>query len=139
VDPLDLTEDPRTGNLYVSEYGGNGTITLLKPDFVNITTSGSELSIREPFSVSTSDKPKVSPIPVQQKFTIAFPTTYKGNFHLQLIDGAGRIYELGKVNIIAGGGSIEIDKTKWNLRPGVYFLCIISDTGKKDVIMLMMH
>lgn len=31
VDPLDLTEDTATGNIYVSEYGGDGTITLLRP------------------------------------------------------------------------------------------------------------
>ncbi|MDQ3291604.1 MAG: PQQ-dependent sugar dehydrogenase [Bacteroidota bacterium] len=29
--PLDLTEDINTGNIYVSEYGGDGQITLLKP------------------------------------------------------------------------------------------------------------
>lgn len=30
-DPLDLTEDTTNGNIYVSEYGGNGQIVLLKP------------------------------------------------------------------------------------------------------------
>jgi hypothetical protein len=30
-DPLDLIEDSRNGNIYVSEYGGNGQITLLRP------------------------------------------------------------------------------------------------------------
>lgn len=30
IDPLDLTEDTATGNIYVSEYGGDGTITLLR-------------------------------------------------------------------------------------------------------------
>ncbi|WP_425423099.1 DUF7594 domain-containing protein [Segetibacter koreensis] len=30
-DPLDLTEDTKTGNIYVSEYGGDGRITLLRP------------------------------------------------------------------------------------------------------------
>jgi hypothetical protein len=30
-DPLDLTEDLKTGNLYVSEYGGDGKIILLRP------------------------------------------------------------------------------------------------------------
>jgi len=30
-DPLELTEDVRNGNLYVSEYGGDGKIVLLKP------------------------------------------------------------------------------------------------------------
>ena len=29
--PIDLTEDLHTGNLYVSEYGSDGQITLLKP------------------------------------------------------------------------------------------------------------
>ncbi len=31
VDPLDITEDTTNGNIYVSEYGGNGRIVLLKP------------------------------------------------------------------------------------------------------------
>jgi len=30
-DPLDLTEDVGKGNIYVSEYGGDGRITLLRP------------------------------------------------------------------------------------------------------------
>ncbi len=30
-DPLDLTEDTTKGNIYVSEYGGDGRIVLLKP------------------------------------------------------------------------------------------------------------
>jgi hypothetical protein len=29
--PIDLTEDRSTGNIYVSEYGGEGCITLLRP------------------------------------------------------------------------------------------------------------
>lgn len=31
VDPLDLIEDTKNGNIYVSEFGGNGKITLLRP------------------------------------------------------------------------------------------------------------
>jgi glucose/arabinose dehydrogenase len=31
IDPLELTEDVKTGNIYVSEYGGNGRIILLRP------------------------------------------------------------------------------------------------------------
>ena len=31
VDPLNLTEDTRNGDIYVSEYGGNGRIVLLRP------------------------------------------------------------------------------------------------------------
>jgi hypothetical protein len=31
IDPLDITEDTLTGNIYVSEYGGEGQIILLRP------------------------------------------------------------------------------------------------------------
>jgi hypothetical protein len=31
IDPLDLTEDVRTGDIYVSEFGGEGRIVLLRP------------------------------------------------------------------------------------------------------------
>lgn len=31
VDPLDIAEDVKTGNIYVSEYGGSGKIVLLRP------------------------------------------------------------------------------------------------------------
>ncbi len=36
-DPLDLTENIRNGNIYVSEYGGEGKIVLLKPRKVIVT------------------------------------------------------------------------------------------------------
>ncbi len=35
IDPLDLTEDVKTGNIYVSEYGGEGKIILLRPKAVS--------------------------------------------------------------------------------------------------------
>lgn len=38
-DPLDLTENIKNGNLYVSEYGGGGKITLLKPAAVAFKTA----------------------------------------------------------------------------------------------------
>jgi hypothetical protein len=41
VDPLDLVEDVRNGNIYVSEYGGNGKITLLRPN----TTTAAEITL----------------------------------------------------------------------------------------------
>jgi len=36
VDPLDLTEDTRNGDIYVSEFAGEGKITLLRPSQKNI-------------------------------------------------------------------------------------------------------
>lgn len=46
-DPLDLTEDTTTGHIYVSEYGGDGTITLLRASGVspNDPTMGGALTV----------------------------------------------------------------------------------------------
>jgi glucose/arabinose dehydrogenase len=38
IDPLDLTEDVNTGNIYVSEYGADGKIDLLRPKSFTIPT-----------------------------------------------------------------------------------------------------
>jgi hypothetical protein len=49
-DPLDLVENPANGFLYVTQYdrsGGNGTITLLRPQEPNITTNKKELIFDE--------------------------------------------------------------------------------------------
>jgi hypothetical protein len=52
IDPLDLVEDPATGNLYVSEFGGQ-KLTLLKPKEVSMV---SEHTIREKTNKSRSGK-----------------------------------------------------------------------------------
>ncbi|WP_018615478.1 Ig-like domain-containing protein [Segetibacter koreensis] len=36
VDPLDLTEDTKNGDIYVSEFAGDGRITLLRPGNKNV-------------------------------------------------------------------------------------------------------
>jgi hypothetical protein len=51
IDPLDLVEDPATGNLYVSEYGGH-KLTLLKP----IPGGISKNTIRETVNIPASGK-----------------------------------------------------------------------------------
>ncbi|MEO6456264.1 MAG: hypothetical protein ABIN97_19460, partial [Ginsengibacter sp.] len=35
IDPLDIIEDVKTGNIYVSEYGRTGRIILLRPKFIS--------------------------------------------------------------------------------------------------------
>lgn len=54
---LDLTEDPRTGNIYVSEYGAK-KITLLRP-----TTAASSMPAIQPSSATGSDKSNPEPRP----------------------------------------------------------------------------
>ncbi|MEO6328759.1 MAG: DNRLRE domain-containing protein, partial [Ginsengibacter sp.] len=42
IDPLDLTEDVSKGNIYVSEYGGNGKIVLLRADTTTSNNSNTD-------------------------------------------------------------------------------------------------
>jgi hypothetical protein len=44
IDPLDLTEDVRNGNIYVSEYGGDGKIDLLRVNSSVVTPTAFTLS-----------------------------------------------------------------------------------------------
>ncbi len=49
-DPLDLVENPVNGHIYVSQFdrsGGNGTITLLRPQEPNVAVNKSELIFDE--------------------------------------------------------------------------------------------
>lgn len=42
IDPLDLTEDTKNGNIYVSQFGAGGKITLLRPMNNSITYNNKE-------------------------------------------------------------------------------------------------
>ncbi|CAN5476248.1 hypothetical protein BH23BAC1_BH23BAC1_35050 [soil metagenome] len=54
-DPLDLIEDTRNGNIYVSEYGGDGQITLLRPvEGTGVVNNLSELIFSSVKAVTTS-------------------------------------------------------------------------------------
>jgi glucose/arabinose dehydrogenase/mono/diheme cytochrome c family protein len=48
--PLDLIEDTKTGNIYVSEFGGSGKITLFKP------SSNPNEAIKEPNPITKKGK-----------------------------------------------------------------------------------
>jgi hypothetical protein len=77
-------------------------------------------------------KPVVYPNPAHGSLNIQFPSTYKGNFDLELIDPVGEAFKLNKTQINSGG-SIRVDLTKLQLKPGVYILKINSDKGKNDI------
>lgn len=157
LDPLDITEDVKTGNLYVSEYGGNnGTITLLRPSssasaarsvttaktnsgIATNTISGCDAGIEVVIAVDKNvpvlilDKPKISPNPVQKKFNIQFPNNYQGEYNLQIADISGRVYQVGKVNL-KGSINMGIDISKLSLKAGTYFLKLISDSKKSEEV-----
>lgn len=121
-DPLDLTEDLNTGNIYVSEFGDGGKITLLKAD--QDTNS----------AVVNKQRPVLYPNPGPDLFHIRFPSTYQGTYNLQLIDNIGKTYNL-KTILLPGGGSIEdVDLSDIVLAPGVYFIRIIGEDKSSEVL-----
>ena len=168
VDPLNLTEDVRTGNIYVSEYGGDsGKITLLRPrtntalratltenkavfipanhpntipscdeEAAVVTESTSLLSAAAISNTSENEKPKISPNPARKRFNIKFPYQYQGDYTIQIVDPLGKIYEIGKKKLIAGGSDMLIDISGFSIKPGIYFLSIQSNM-KKEVIKLV--
>ncbi len=156
IDPLDLTENVKNGNIYVSEYGGDGKITLLKPN-TSTTVTAQKIDKAETVSANNSpkqfpacddtaavtsqtakdalnanadnsEKPRVNPNPIQKRFNIEFPKKYEGDFTIQIIDPLGKIYEIGKKRLKAGGSAISFDISSFSFKSGIYFLKIESDT-----------
>ncbi|MEO7960711.1 MAG: Ig-like domain-containing protein [Ginsengibacter sp.] len=123
-DPLDLAEDVNTGNIYVSEYGDGGRITLLKA--------------AQPANVSAPAKPSIYPNPVQNILHIKFPeTTPGGNYQIQLIDALGRIRHVESILVQPGKSVVDQDMSKLLLTPGMYFLRIGPEKMKADVLKLI--
>jgi hypothetical protein len=88
--------------------------------------------------VNTLKRPKVYPNPLQKRFKIEFPGDYSGYSSLQLIDAAGRTYEIGTIRLQRGRSNItEVDISKLSLKAGFYYLKIVSDTRPIDVIKLI--
>ncbi|HYO06027.1 MAG TPA: T9SS type A sorting domain-containing protein, partial [Phototrophicaceae bacterium] len=163
IDPLDITENVTNGNIYVSEYGAS-KITLLRPRIGTATVTAQKGNNTEASSVSNSfnqvpscddtmavmtstentvlqitagsEKSKVTPNPVQRRFNIEFPKNYEGDFTLQIVDQLGKIFDIGKRRLKAGGSTISVDISKFSFKPGVYFLKIQSDK-KTEIIKLV--
>jgi N-acetylneuraminic acid mutarotase len=79
---------------------------------------------------------KVYPNPVYKRFNVQFPKDYKGIYSIQMIDIAGRTYNMGKSRLQAGAYNQEIDISNLSLKPGNYLLRI-SNTTQTDVIKLI--
>lgn len=83
------------------------------------------------------NKVKAYPNPVQKTLKIEFPVKYEGTYHLQIVDAIGRIYEIGRMNLPKGVSNMEADISKLALKPGFYFLKIISQNTKPELIKLI--
>lgn len=93
-----------------------------------------------PVSINVPDGSlKVYPNPFKNKFTIIFPSSYAGNYELQIIDVIGRTYDLGKTSVRAGGSIENVDVSKYALKAGVYFLSISSESNKKEILKLLVE
>ncbi|MCU7548260.1 DNRLRE domain-containing protein [Chitinophagaceae bacterium LB-8] len=83
-------------------------------------------------------KPIVYPNPLNKKFFIQFQSVYK-NISLQIVDMTGRVFELSKPSFIVSGSTMEVDVSKFNFKPGVYFLKINSRERKTEVVKLLIR
>lgn len=88
---------------------------------------------------SNSGKVKAYPNPLQKKFKMEFSARYAGDCHLQIIDALGRTYEMGKMTLPAGGSIMEADISKLSLKPGFYYLRILSANTKPEIIKLVVR
>ncbi|WP_018611216.1 malectin domain-containing carbohydrate-binding protein [Segetibacter koreensis] len=87
---------------------------------------------------NTGSIPTVFPNPIHKTFKIKFPAKYaRRNPTLQIADELGHIYPIGKVKIPAGGTTINVDVNNLSLKPGIYYLRILPETGNTDVIKLV--
>lgn len=124
------------GVLYYSS--GNFSKTTYKGLSVAETT----LPVKEegPRPVATKfSRLSVYPNPLREHFTIELPGAYKGEALLQLIDAAGRIYELGRIIVPTAGCRQDIDVSRLRLPSGAYFLKIRTDNGKSGLVTLLMQ
>ncbi|RDC64441.1 Ig-like domain-containing protein [Adhaeribacter pallidiroseus] len=133
ANPLDITEDPKTGNLYLSEYyDGNGDgkprITLLKP--VQRASSSSATFLASEVKEQSLE---VYPNPTTEDAIFAEAKNFAPNeeITLTLYDLAGLpIYTALVTASHEGNASTELHVEK-HLNPGVYILRATAASGEK--------
>lgn len=82
---------------------------------------------------------KIYPNPFKKKFAINFPSSYVGNYNLEIVDPVGRIYDLGNLNVRQGGFSSQIDVTKYGFKAGLYLLRVTSVINKTEILKLIVE
>lgn len=97
--------------------------------------AGTVTSVGEP--PANSETPKLYPNPSRQQFTVAFPPSFRGNVILQLVDGSGKVYELGKTFLPLNGGKLPVDLSRFGLGSGIYFLRISTAVGKHSILKVL--
>jgi hypothetical protein len=77
------------------------------------------------------------PNPMQNTLNIQFPPLYSGSANLQILDVAGRIYPLGMTKLQPGGSNMQVNISNLSLKPGFYYLKVISATRPAEIIKLI--
>lgn len=143
-DPLDLTEDTLTGNLYVSEYDASGTnpkITLLVPYLgeglptarvqdPSDTVANPEIYDGSDFwSARAFDAISVSPNPFKEVFNIANLPRQNSTVTIKLYDMLGKKVFGQDQNTLYSSTGLQIRLAE--IPNGVYILKINSESDKK--------
>ncbi len=74
--------------------------------------------------ITKEEKPIVFPNPSKGRFNLQFPDHFEGLTSLDIYDISGRKYTIDKIRVPHGGLDIEVDVSKFRLKPGVYYLRI---------------
>jgi hypothetical protein len=87
-------------------------------------------------AIPNLEKVSIYPNPVQGRLKVKFPSNYKGNSQLQIIDAMGTVHPLGKYNL-GSGANIEVDIRNLSLKPGFYYMKVLSESRPVEVIKLV--
>lgn len=143
-----VTKNITLGGIYATHRNGTTVLNFSFEDFKieEITTTSlsilnySLLPNEGSFnSENISGKPHVYPNPAHYRFNIEFPAAYKGRQALQIVDQLGKIHDLGIYKLTHGKFSYEINILPLCLNPGIYSLKVLSESGKTEVIKLVLQ
>lgn len=116
----------------------NFSASVNRPMVVAVEVYSFRSSAARPITVDNNvKKVNVFPNPVQNMLNIQFPSSYKGNYNLQIADAAGKVYNIGKGQLQGGGSNMTVNISQLALKPGLYYLKIISDVRPVEAIKLI--
>ncbi len=128
-DPLDLTEDTTKGNIYVSEYGGDGDIVLLRPK-----ASQSAAKTFAPLTNAVESyrrSAKAFPNPnTNGIYRILLPAGFEGDVSFSLVSLSGNTLRDGKLLVKKPVNMLTFDFSKEMMASGLYYLNLESKEQK---------
>jgi hypothetical protein len=131
-----LIKNPTTQNSLLSFNSREKTSN--RPQLVVVSSATVARSGEEILSSETDFKKLlVYPNPVRNKFNVRLPSNVKGDVTFQIVDLAGRMYNVGKTTVQPGATDINVDISKLALLPGVYFLKVNSKAMNEQVKLIV--